>query len=319
MARLKRGGARVPSGRFRLGHTVFGCAAFVLIWWLFSQRIAEVEWASVPAALASVAPLTVLLALGLAGLSYAAMAAYDVIAVEMLGHRVPARRAMRAGFTATALGQTLGLAVVVGSAVRWRHYRRHGLGPGACSILTGTVSSGFMLALALVFAIFLWSEAGRLAPIAGLSPEAATTLSVAILASGVALFLLSWMRPRIGRWRVPVPPLAPLLRMGALALIDILPAAAILWLLLGSGVTYAEVLPVFAVALGLSLLANTPGGIGTYEVVCLTAWPALGEEQVLAALILFRVIFYVLPAAVAATLLFFDTGAPNTRENTAST
>jgi phosphatidylglycerol lysyltransferase len=87
--------------------------------------------------------------------------------------------------------------------------------------------------------------------------------------------------------------------------LDLLASATALWLLLPSGAV--EPGPFFAwysIALVLGLISHVPGGLGVFEAVILLACgDRVPVEQILSALVLYRVIYYLLPLVLAAVLL----------------
>ncbi len=275
---------------------------------LLAPRLQAIDWGAVGAALTRLPAETVLAVALLTALSYAAMAAYDGVALAAAGRRVPWRRSLAAGFAASAIGQTLGCAMLTGGAIRWRLYRPYGLGPGIAGLLSGALTLGFVAALAGVLAASLWWDGSGLAPLLGTSAGVLERVGALILSAtviaGVAIARVDRTRGRA------------LFRLAALALVDILPAAAALWLLLpeGGGVGLLSFVPIYAAALALSLLSNAPFGIGVFELVCLSCLTG-GDAQILAALIAFRGLYYFLPALLAGAVLIAIAGLGLRPEN----
>ncbi len=239
------------------------------------------------------------LALFFTAISYFAMAMYDGVALRILGYSIPDGRSLVAGYTATSLGQTLGFGVVIGATVRWRFYREHGVSPAVAGLVTGVVSAGFFLALILLVALCIALGSADFSTLAGVSNGFIQSLASGVLFCSGAVFLMSFVQPRIqlGRFNLALPRFQPLLRISGLAVLDILPAAAALWMLMppDAALTFTQILPIYAVALGLALVSNTPGGLGVLEFACLLAWPHVPAENLIAALILYRVVFYGIP------------------------
>lgn len=55
---------------------------------------------------------------------------------------------------------------------------------------------------------------------------------------------------------------------------------------------------VFVVAFSLALLSHAPGGLGVFELAVLTALPEFEPEVVLAALLVFRLFYFLIPLVV---------------------
>ena len=141
---------------------------------------------------------------------------------------------------------------------------------------------------------------------------------------GTAVFLtLSVLAPRLhiaGR-QISLPPAKVLTTQVYLAALDVVPAAMALWVLIPGEVAPAIMvfIPVYLAALGLGLASNAPGGIGVLELTCLTALPFVPPEQLLAALIVHRAIYFGLPVVVALILLVVrEIGASETDGGTAA-
>ena len=62
---------------------------------------------------------------------------------------------------------------------------------------------------------------------------------------------------------------------------------------------YLVVLGVFLASFSLALLSHAPGGLGVLEVTFLAAMPELPKVDVLAALIVFRAFYLLLPFALS--------------------
>ena len=78
-------------------------------------------------------------------------------------------------------------------------------------------------------------------------------------------------------------------------------AAAIIYFALppGEGADYFTVLGVFLLSFSVALISHAPGGLGVLEVVFVTAMPDIATADVLAALIVFRVLYLLIPFALS--------------------
>ena len=90
-----------------------------------------------------------------------------------------------------------------------------------------------------------------------------------------------------------------------LGVADLAAAAAALYFLLprGHGVEYPLFLGLYAFACLLGIASNAPGGIGVFEVTMLKVVDVPAPEAMLASLLLFRVVYYLLPFVLALALL----------------
>ncbi|MEM8755582.1 MAG: phosphatidylglycerol lysyltransferase domain-containing protein, partial [Pseudomonadota bacterium] len=107
-----------------------------------------------------------------------------------------------------------------------------------------------------------------------------------------------------GRWRLSTATR----RMAAqadLAALDVVTAAAALWILLpaGTDVPFAALFVAYLAALTVGLLSNAPGGLGAFEATLLLCLPETPAEAILAGALLFRAIYHGAPFLIALALL----------------
>ena len=103
---------------------------------------------------------------------------------------------------------------------------------------------------------------------------------------------------------MPLPPLKLTLCQHSIACGDLLVAAAVLYVLLPpveGG--YLRVVGVFMLAFVAAVLTHVPGGYGVFDLLILDFLPKEQEPMVVAAIIVFRVIYYWAPLLIAAVML----------------
>ena len=115
--------------------------------------------------------------------------------------------------------------------------------------------------------------------------------------SAVALTGRAGRQVPLGHWSVTLPGRGQVVRVMALALADVLGASVALYVLLPGDVTtgFAVFFVVFVVALGLGVASHAPGGLGVFEATLVAGLGAAGRSDVLAALLVYRAIYYLLP------------------------
>jgi uncharacterized membrane protein YbhN (UPF0104 family) len=130
---------------------------------------------------------------------------------------------------------------------------------------------------------------------------------VALLLTAVGYVVVSALfhnvQNRFG-WKLPIPPLKLTLYQIGIACADLLVAAAVLHALLPpieGG--YLRILGVFMLAFVVAVLTHVPGGYGVFDVLIIHFLPKAQEPSVVAALLVFRVIYYWVPLLIAATML----------------
>ncbi len=251
------------------------------------------------------------LALILTVVSYWLLTLYDLLAVRQVGGQIPYPKVALTSFIAYTFSNTLGFAILTGTSVRYRFYSALGLSTGQIARVVFFCSVTFFLGLFLVGGLALSMGLASLPDSIQLPAWLAPFLhSLGLLAVGLAIgyLILPLLRSEPVRFRGYVLPL-PRWRESAsqmvVAIGDWVAAAAVCYVLLPSadGLSYWHVLSIFVVANLLGVLAHVPGGIGVFEsVVTLLLAPLLPAPQVLCALILYRLFYYVLPFFVALLL-----------------
>lgn len=289
---------------------LFGTALAALFFLVFAalQRVlAEVSYAELVAALRAT-PYSQLALAGLAcAASYISLIGYDWSALRYAGARVKASTVALTSFTAFALGNTAGFGAFTGGAVRLRLYGAAGVPPAQVAQVIGFNALSFGLGTLALGALGVWWGAEQVATLARLPAWSLRALAALSLLAVAAVLLACATRRhlRLWRWeaRLPTPGLA--VWQLAISVADMVFAGLVLWCLLPAGsVPFPVFLAFYTVALALGVLSHVPGGLGVFEAIILLA---IGQrapiEQVAGALLLYRVVYYLLPLGLAALLL----------------
>lgn len=268
----------------------------------------HIHYADVRSAAAALSCCQFTTALGLTALSYLALTFYDVLALRVIGRPLPWRTAALASFTSYTLSHNFGLSLLTGGSARYRVYTAAGLDGGDVARIVGLAAGTFWGGVIAVAAAALYLHIGPVT-MAGLTLDAsvAHAMGAAILLVVVLLIVLAgFVRSPISLWGfvMPVPRPALLVAQIAIALIDIACASAALYVLIPGAPP--ALLPTFMLAYALAIIAtvvsHVPGGIGVFEAVALAVIP--GDRTTLfAALIAYRVIYYLIPLAIGVLLL----------------
>ncbi|MEH3100980.1 bifunctional lysylphosphatidylglycerol flippase/synthetase MprF [Sphingomonas adhaesiva] len=247
-------------------------------------------------------------------LSYLTLTLYDFLALRVIGRPLPWRTAALASFTSYTLSHNLGLSLLTGGSARYRVYSRAGLdGPDVARVIA-IASATFWIGIVTVAGVALAMRDGAI-DLAGVSlPQGlARTLGVVVVALAVALVIACGRarRPlRLWRLTLPLPTGRQALAQIGIAVLDTSTAAAALFVLMPDAAP--SLLPAFVLAYALGIVAavvtHVPGGLGVFEAVVLAVIPG-DRVTVLAALIAYRLVYYLLPLAVAVAILAWREGA----------
>jgi uncharacterized membrane protein YbhN (UPF0104 family) len=239
--------------------------------------------------------------------SYLALTGYDGLALRQLAARVPYKTTALASFTSYAISFTLGFPLITAGTVRYWIYSQAGLTASKVASLTVMAGVTFWFGNIFVLGAGLTFHASAISAINHLYPFLNMLMGVLVL--GTILSYLVWVTIRrrhisIKGFRLELPGLGLTAGQIVLGVIDQSAAAAALYVLLPGHAqfdyfTFAATY-VFACILGVA--SNAPGGIGVFEAAMLKAVP-VSEEALIASLVLFRVIYYLVPFLFALAFL----------------
>lgn len=241
-------------------------------------------------------------------LAYFALTFYDRTALAYAGVRLPVAVVGKTAFIAYALSNTIGLGMLTGGAVRMRLYGAAGLEVGVISRVILFNAVGFSVGTTVVgAAAMLWGSATAHG-LLGVPAALLQAVGVGVLVATAGFMLVCWrgaQRQVLPAAVLPLPSLRVAVQQLLVSTMDVVSAAAALWVLLPPGaVDFAPFVGFFALAIALGAISNVPAGLGVFEAVMLLA---LGQrmpaEQLAGALVLFRLIYNLVPLALAAAWL----------------
>ncbi len=282
-----------------------------IAWWLFPvvllvllvRAARAIDWNGVLAAIAGLDAATLAGAAALTMASYVAYACYDLAARRYAHHVLPVSRTLLIAGIAYALALNVG-ALIGGTGARFRLYSHAGLGlPTITRVVAFSTSTNWLGYLLLAGALF--ASGGvvlpeRFAAAARMLPWAGWAMLATAAAYLVACHRLHgrMFHVRGHHFRFPSPPLA--LAQFGLAALNWSLMAAILYVLLPAAVDYPIVLGALLVSAVATAGAHIPGGIGVLEAVFVAVLAGrVPATTVLAALLVYRALYYLLPLVVA--------------------
>src|ERR1700742_1485814 len=240
---------------------------------------------------------------------YFTLTFYDLFALRAIGRAdVPYRGAAFAGFTSYAIGHNVGASVFSGGAVRYRIYSSWGLSVVEVTKICFVAGLTFWLGNAAVLGLgVLWSPQAARA-IDQLPPWCNRTMAVVILALLAAYVAWVWVKPRvIGRdgWQVTLPGGPLTLVQIAIGIIDLGCCAAAMYMLVPDepNLGFVTVAVIFVAATLLGFASHAPGGLGVFDAAMMVALWQFDKEDLLAGLLLFRLLYYIVPFALSLLIL----------------
>ena len=287
---------------------LIGLLAVAFSFYLLYKELRGLSASDVIDALRAIPPLHYAAAAASTVLAYAALAWYDRIALIHLDRKLGWVFISLVSFTTYALSHNIGASVFSGAMVRYRAYSSKGLSAAEVGVLVALCSFTFALGTVLLGGIVLAASPEIVQRLYDIPPWAARGLGLAMLA-GVCLYIIGSLRHfrpvNVGGFHLvyPRPPVA--LRQLFAAPLELIGAAGIIYFALpeAGNPGYLIVLGVFLASFSAALLSHAPGGLGVLEFIFLTAMPGMPKADVVAALIVFRLFYLLIPLAFAIVMV----------------
>lgn len=290
---------------------LLGLAAVAFSVYVLLEQLKDISYDDVVMSVEAI-PLHGWLMAGLSTLAaYAALAGYDRLALSHLHKKVSWTFISVASFTAYAIGHNLGASVFSGAVVRYRAYRSQGLTPGEVGILVAFCSFTFALGTILLGGVALMMEPSLPTLFHKAIPEWIAFLLGAAMLFIVALYVWGSLTNRgsINLWKTKLeyPRFSLVGRQLIIAPLELLAAAAIIYYALPeqSNPGYFMVLGIFLASFSAALLSHAPGGLGVLEVMFLLALPDVNPADVIAALLVFRLFYLLIPFALSLIIVIW--------------
>ena len=299
--------------RGRIGWNRIGVAISLLIIAVASvtlfRLLRDTDLAKVEAALRGTSPRTILLACGFVIAGYLTLTFYDFFSLRTIGRRdVPYRVAAFAGFAAYAIGHNLGATVLTGGAIRYRIYSAWGLNLvdiAKIAFVTGLtfwLGNAFLLGVGMAYAPEAASDINQIMPWLN-------RLVGFVALAAIAAYLI-WLLPcprLIGRdqWQIVLPTVPVTLVQIGIGILDLAFGALVMYTLLPAhpSIEFVPLLVIFVTATLLGFLSHAPGGLGVLDATMLVGLHEFDKEHLLASLLLFRALYFILPLSLATLML----------------
>ena len=292
---------------------IIGLAAVALSIWLLYHELRGISYAELERSFSEISLRDWMLAGAATLAAYTALAGYDHIALMHLNRKVGWVFVTLASFTAYALSHNIGASVFSGAVVRYRAYSSKGLAGSEIGVLVAFCSFTFALGTLLLTGIVLVLKPEVLERFVDILPVEASATTGFVLLALISLYVIgSWLhlKPlRVGGFELQYPRLPIVARQLLIGPLELIAAAAIIYFALPSegNPGYLIVLGIFLVSFSIALISHAPGGIGVLELAFLSGLPDMDQADVLAALIVFRLLYLIVPFVLSLfTILLFE-------------
>ncbi len=240
---------------------------------------------------------------------YFTLTFYDWFALRTIGHgEIPYRIAALTGFTSYSIGHNIGATVFTGGAVRYRIYSNYGLDAVEVAKICFIAGLTFWLGNATVLGLGVAYHPQAAGLIDHLPPWLNRSIGITMLVVLVSYVSWVWSAPREigqGEWKVNLPSGPSTLLQVCIGILDLGFCALAMYMLLPGepNVGFVTMAVVFVSATLLGFASHAPGGLGVFDAAMLVALWQFDKESVLAGLLLFRLLYYIVPFVIALVIL----------------
>lgn len=260
-------------------------------------------------ALRDTSPMQIALAAICVACAFFTLTFYDLFALRTIGRKdVPYRTAALSSFTSYTIGHNLGATVFTGGAIRFRIYSDWGL--TAIDVAKICFLSGLTFWLGNLFVLgigMIWHP-GAATPM-NLLPESVNRLIGIGCLAGIIAYLvwLSLGQRELGQngWKVRLPSTKLTLLQIFIGVVDLGFCALAMYILMPSQphIDFVSLAVVFILSTLLGFASHAPGSLGVFDAAMLVALPEFSKEHLLAALVVFRLLYFVVPFMISITIM----------------
>ncbi len=288
---------------------VFGLLLLAVAFFVLYRKLSSFTVQDIEKSLRNIPTYRVVVAILLTYCYYTLTTFYDTLAFRFIGHPLPYRRIALAAFTGYAFSHNVGFSLISSGTVRYRIHSSFGLTGRESAKIIAFCGLSYWIGFLFVCAMLFLTMPMKIP--AALHLPFDNVRIVGIIALGL-LALYGWYTThalhghKIGK--VELPKLTP--KVFALQILigslDWIFSAAVLYVLLPhtASLPYERLFEIFVLAQIAGIVSQVPGGIGVFEGILLLFLPKhFPVTMVVGALLVYRLIFYVLPLLVATVLL----------------
>jgi uncharacterized membrane protein YbhN (UPF0104 family) len=268
-------------------------------------RLRGLDWQAVAAAIRDVSAGHLAGAACIVACGYVTLAFYDWFALRAIGARqVPWAAAAFTGATSYAVGHGVGAMALASAAIRYRVYSRFGLTlidvAKICFIAGLTFWLGNITALGLGIA-YMPGAASAIDQVPGWGNRA---IGMAALGA-LALYLIWVSRKRrvLGTKasNLTLPSGSMTLVQIGIGIADLSCCSLVMYMLMpeAPAIDFLSLAVIVVIGTLIGFASHAPGAIGALDVAMLVGLPAFDKAELVATLLLYRLLYFVVPFAIA--------------------
>ncbi len=281
---------------------------FLVALWLLHHELRAYHYHEIIVQIRAIPLSQVLGAIVLIILCYGVLTGYDFLGTHYARHPLRYREIALPSFVSYAVSNTMGNPLF-SSAIRYRLYTALGLNALEITQVIAFCVVTFWFGFLTLGGLLLTTEpliipASLSVPVPSIRVLGALFLLVAL--AYLVGVLAHKQQITIGAWELALPsPKMALLQL-LISWADWIMVGSIVYVLLpiAGHISYPQFLAIFLLAQILGLLSQVPAGIGVFEtLMVLLLKPTIPADVVLGALLVYRVLYYLIPLIVAISML----------------
>ncbi len=275
--------------------------------YLLYHNLSKFDYRSILDTVKSYSPVSLALAVAFTALSYALMGGYDWLGQIYIGKRQNWKRTLLVAFYSYVLSLNVGLSIVSSSAVRYKMYQGWGYKPREIAKLIVFASVSFWLGLVVLAGVALCATDVSFDGAYPIPDVLVKPLGALMVLLGVAYVVACRFSHRglsIRGKTLSLPGWKSGVGQIGITIADTIAAATALYFLIpDENLSFFAFTSIFCIAFFGGLVSSTPGGIGVFETVFLLFLPTQADSnELMAALVVYRAIYFLLPLLVACSL-----------------
>ncbi|BAZ66926.1 MAG: flippase-like domain-containing protein [Pelatocladus maniniholoensis HA4357-MV3] len=292
--------------------SLLGLLLLVFSLWAINKELHEYNYRDVLNNLAAIPKNLLIASIGLTSLGYSAIAFYDILGFRYIGFSLSWKKIVFTNFISSVFSNTIGFALLTGSAIRYRFYSTWGISSLAIAQIIAFVNFTFWLGMFTLAGFMFLLNPLTIPPQLHLPLTSVRSIGVIFLLLIITYLLGSLIikQPLIIRsHEFKFPSFKISLAQIAVSSCDWMFAAAVLYVLLPANISlsYLDFLGIYLLAMFAGVVSSVPGGLGVFETVVLlilsSQVPQVSAVAILGSLLAYRGVYYFLPFIIAAALL----------------
>ena len=288
------------------GYLVSLCLFIVALLVLYHE-LRQYHFRDIVAGLKAVKPLFLTIAGLLTLWDYLVLTLYDALALRYIKYKLEYSKIILASFIGYVFSHNM--TIVGGSTARYRIYSALGVSASEVAKLVIFCGLTFWLGFFAVCGIVFVAEPNDIPAALHIPFATARPVGVIFIAMTLAYLIFVTVRRRsfvFREWEFAIPSIPISIGQIAIASIDWILACGVFYALLPATaeLTFIKVVGLFMLAQAIGLFSYVPGGLGVFEaIILLLLSDYLDKTSIISCLVLYRLIYYLIPFILATGLL----------------